>query len=223
MARRKRTLSSEEQRLWEHVARQVKPLSGRDARPEPPETAVALPPEALPKIPPLPRAGAGKGVSGKLPTAKPPPKPKPPKAPFLPAYHPPQSMPRAPTSPPATGLERKERVALRRRSRDVDGVIDLHGMRQAEALAALIRFLQQSRALDRSIVLVITGKGGEGLRLRVQSGPYGLGDERGVLRRMVPHWLRSPELRPFVVGFEEAAAHAGGSGALYVRLRRRGK
>jgi DNA-nicking Smr family endonuclease len=213
MARRKRTLSSEEQRLWQHVARQVKPLSGRDARPEPPETSVALPREAMPAIPPIPRPGA----------TKPPPKPKPPKAPFLPAYHPPQSTQKTIASPPAMGLERKERVALRRRSRDVDGVIDLHGMRQAEAQVALIRFLQQSRALDRSIVLVITGKGGEGLRLGLPSGPYGLGDERGVLRRMVPHWLRSPDLRPFVVGFEEAAAHAGGSGALYVRLRRRGK
>jgi len=220
MARRKRTLSSEEQRLWEHVARHVKPLSGRRARPEPPETSVALPPAAPPTIAPPPRPGA----------AKLPPKPKPPKAPFLPAYHPPQSAQKAsaipaiaPASPPAMGLERKERVALRRRSRDVDGVIDLHGMRQAEAQVALMRFLQQSRALDRSIVLVITGKGGEGLRLGMQSGPYGLGDERGVLRRMVPHWLRSPDLRPFVVGFEEAAAHAGGSGALYVRLRRRGR
>ena len=213
MARRKRTLSSEEQRLWEHVARQVKPLSGRGARPEPPEPSVALPREASPSVPPLPRSGA----------VKPPPKPKPPKAPFLPAYRPPQSTSKLPTNPPAIGLERKERVALRRRSRDVDGVIDLHGMRQAEAQVALIRFLQQSRALDRSIVLVITGKGGEGLRLGMQSGPYGLGDERGVLRRMVPHWLRAPDLRPFVVGFEEAAAHAGGSGALYVRLRRRGK
>lgn len=216
MARRKRTLSSEEQRLWEHVARQVKPLSGYGARPEPPHTSVALPPEApvaMSLAQPVQRPGA----------TKPPPKPKPPKASFLPAYHPPQSTPKAMVSPPALGLERKERVALRRRSKDVDGVIDLHGMRQAEAQIALIGFLQQSRALDRSIVLVITGKGGEGLRLGMQSGPFGLGDERGVLRRMVPHWLRSPDLRPFVVGFEEAAAHAGGSGALYVRLRRRGK
>lgn len=217
MARRKRTLSSEEKRLWEHVARQIKPLSGAGARPAPPETSVALPRESPPAVAPAMATASRPGG------AKPPPKPKPPKAPFLPAYHPPQSSARSVVSPPAMGLERKERVALRRRSRDVDGVIDLHGMRQAEAQVALIRFLQQSRALDRSIVLVITGKGGEGLRLGLQSGPYGLGDERGVLRRMVPHWLRSPDLRPFVVGFEEAAAHAGGSGALYVRLRRRGK
>ncbi|MEQ4597219.1 MAG: Smr/MutS family protein, partial [Methylobacteriaceae bacterium] len=44
---------------------------------------------------------------------------------------------------------------------------------------------------------------------------------RGVLRRSVPHWLRGPELRGLVLGFEEAARHHGGGGALYVRLRRR--
>ena len=45
-------------------------------------------------------------------------------------------------------------------------------------------------------------------------------EERGVLRRLVPHWLRLPDLRPLVLGFEEAGAAHGGAGALYVRLRR---
>ena len=49
----------------------------------------------------------------------------------------------------------------------------------------------------------------------------GLFEERGVLRRMVPHWLRLPDLRHLVIGFEEASPQHGGSGALYVRLRRR--
>jgi DNA-nicking Smr family endonuclease len=30
-----------------------------------------------------------------------------------------------------------------------------------------------------------------------------------------------PDLRPVVMGFEQAAPHQGGSGALYVRLRKR--
>ena len=41
-----------------------------------------------------------------------------------------------------------------------------------------------------------------------------------VLRRMAPHWLGSPGMRDIVVGFEEAARGHGGSGALYVRIRR---
>ena len=43
---------------------------------------------------------------------------------------------------------------------------------------------------------------------------------RGVLKRMVPHWLRLPELRGIVIGFESASVRHGGEGALYVRLRR---
>jgi DNA-nicking Smr family endonuclease len=104
-------------------------------------------------------------------------------------------------------------VALRRGNRRTDAVIDLHGMRQAEAHAALLAFLRRSQARDHTIVLVITGKGAP-----VAGGFF---EERGVLRRVVPHWLRLPEARPYVLGFEEAAPHHGGAGALYVRLRRR--
>ena len=62
------------------------------------------------------------------------------------------------------------------------------------------------------MVLVITGKG--------KPADEGRSGERGVLRRMVPHWLAAPDLRTIVVGFEEAAPNHGGGGALYVRIRR---
>ena len=58
---------------------------------------------------------------------------------------------------------------------------------------------------------MITGKGRNG----------GEGEAtRGVLRRLVPIWLASAELRAVVVGFDEAGRAHGGAGALYVRLRR---
>ncbi len=44
--------------------------------------------------------------------------------------------------------------------------------------------------------------------------------ERGVLKRQVPMWLRLPEFRDIVVGFETAGIGHGGEGAMYVRLRR---
>ena len=61
-------------------------------------------------------------------------------------------------------------------------------------------------------MLVITGKGA-----RPGSDPHA---ERGVLKRQVPLWLESAELRPLVVGFESAGIGHGGQGALYVRVRR---
>ena len=45
--------------------------------------------------------------------------------------------------------------------------------------------------------------------------------ERGVLKRQVPQWLRLPEFRGYIIGFEGAHSGHGGAGALYVRIRRR--
>jgi DNA-nicking Smr family endonuclease len=119
-----------------------------------------------------------------------------------------------PGLPPQMAVDRKTLLALRRGSRSVDAVIDLHGMRQSEAHGALLRFLARAQNARHSLVLVITGKGGAG----IGNATF---EERGVLRRMVPHWLRLPELRGIVLGFDEASPQHGGSGALYVRLRRR--
>jgi DNA-nicking Smr family endonuclease len=111
--------------------------------------------------------------------------------------------------PPLAPFDRrlKQRVARGRAS--IDARIDLHGMTQSEAHAALIRFLRRSQTDGARIVLIVTGKG---------SGDTGLA--RGVLKRQVPMWLALPEFRPLVVGFEDADAGHGGQGALYVRLRR---
>jgi DNA-nicking Smr family endonuclease len=101
----------------------------------------------------------------------------------------------------------KQRVA---RGKDaIDGRLDLHGLTQSEAHAALLRFLRTASSRGARLVLVITGKGA-----RAAEG------ERGVLKRQVPHWLSLPEFRAFVVGFEDAHIAHGGGGALYVRVRR---
>ena len=104
------------------------------------------------------------------------------------------------------------RQKLGRGSEPIDARIDLHGMTQAAAHAALARFLTRAQHDGARVVLVITGKG-------VRPGGDGH-SERGVLRRQVPLWLESTELRPFVVGFESAGAGHGREGALYVRVRR---
>ena len=120
--------------------------------------------------------------------------------------------PRSVASPPLAAIERRLRTQLRRGQQSVEAVIDLHGMRQDEAHLALHGFLRREQARGTRIALVVTGKGG--------AGPALFGEERGVLRRMVPHWLRLPDMRALVLGFEEAEQRHGGSGALYVRLRR---
>jgi DNA-nicking Smr family endonuclease len=106
----------------------------------------------------------------------------------------------------------------------VEARIDLHGMRQSEAHAALRRFLFDAYAKGRRWVLVITGKGAPARSGRApEEAEYGREEERGVLRRNVPRWLAEPELRAIVVGFTPAAVRHGGEGALYVQLRRPGR
>jgi DNA-nicking Smr family endonuclease len=103
------------------------------------------------------------------------------------------------------------RKAKRRLSRDGDAIhgrLDLHGMTQAQAHDALLGFLHRSQAKGARIVLVITGKGARG------------NSEGGVLKRQVPMWLRLPDFRDIVIGFETAAIGHGGEGAMYVRIRR---
>jgi DNA-nicking Smr family endonuclease len=117
-----------------------------------------------------------------------------------------------PVAPPLAPIERRLRTQLRRGQQSVDASIDLHGMRQDEAHLALHAFLRREQRRGCRIALVVTGKGA--------LAPALFGDERGVLRRMVPHWLRLPDLRSLVLGFEEAEQRHGGLGALYVRLRR---
>ncbi|MCK7475856.1 MAG: Smr/MutS family protein [Rhodopseudomonas palustris] len=47
---------------------------------------------------------------------------------------------------------------LKRGKIEIEGRIDLHGMRQAEAHAALIQFIHGSASMGKRWVLVITGK-----------------------------------------------------------------
>ncbi|MGF1595311.1 MAG: Smr/MutS family protein, partial [Kiloniellaceae bacterium] len=106
------------------------------------------------------------------------------------------------------GLDRRKAERLRRGKLPIEATLDLHGLRQAEAHRRLERFLAESQAADRRCVLVVTGKG-----LHKEDG--------GVLRQAVPRWLNDAPNRARVLSFDYAQQKHGGTGALYVLLRRR--
>jgi DNA-nicking Smr family endonuclease len=112
----------------------------------------------------------------------------------------------APKPPPLAKLDRRSKSRVARGRIEIDARLDLHGMTLERARTRLAGFLREAQARGHALVLVITGKGTAG---------------RGALKHEVPLWLSLAEFRLLVIGFEEAAINHGGSGALYVRIRRR--
>jgi DNA-nicking Smr family endonuclease len=104
------------------------------------------------------------------------------------------------------GIEPNRRHRIAREREEIGARIDLHGLTQDRARAALDAFLQRAFDDGWRAVLVITGKGVQG---------------DGVLKKRVPDWLGAPHLTHIVAGISEAARHHGGAGALYVALKRK--
>ena len=92
--------------------------------------------------------------------------------------------------------------------------IDLHGMTLAEAHPELVAFILGSQAIDRRLVLVITGKGKD----RDDGGP--IPTRHGVLRHQVPQWLALAPLSQAILQVTPAHLKHGGHGAYFVYLRR---
>lgn len=191
MVRRNRKPEVPDFHLWTAVAETVDPLRKPKHRVKASEDPLPLPEPA--GMAALPRA---KVVH--------------PRPPALPPYQaPPQGKPL-----PETTIEPRLRRKLRRGHVEIDATIDLHGMRQDEARAALNRFIPARVARGDRTVLVITGKG-----LKKTDEFATIIIERGVLRSMLPVWLSEPQLAPLVSGWNSAAQSHGGEGAFYVRLR----
>lgn len=181
-----RQLTDEDRQLWNTVARSIKPLRRRSPHPDPDDVA----PETRPaKSHPVPKAPARAHPAAEERRAHAP-------RPAVPALSP---------------LARRERQRIARGGVAIEARIDLHGLTQSQAHAALAHFLRRAQADGAKFALVITGKGARFAEH---------GSDRGILRRQVPLWLKLPEFRSYVVGFEDAHISHGGQGALYVRIRR---
>ena len=88
---------------------------------------------------------------------------------------------------------------------EIDDQIDLHGQTEAQAHRQLHQFILRASSRHLRTLLIITGKGAQGM---------------GVLRRKVPEWLKDEPLKSHILAISQASPKDGGGGALYVRLRR---
>lgn len=118
-----------------------------------------------------------------------------------PASTPAQTKPR-PAAPPHNRSGEKR---VRRGKLDVGGSLDLHGHTQDSAPGAIARFLRAAQKHGATTVIIITGMGRGG---------------EGVLKRRLPDWLASPDIRGLISGYAPAHRQHGGAGAFYVFVKR---
>lgn len=115
-----------------------------------------------------------------------------------------------------TGVNGATEDRLRRGMLEPDAKLDLHGMTEAAAYRALSRFLAGAQQRGNRLILVVTGKGNP----RKEESASWMASPHGVLKQMVPRWLKEPELAPMIASTKAAHVRHGGDGALYVYLRK---
>jgi DNA-nicking Smr family endonuclease len=116
------------------------------------------------------------------------------------------------------GLDRRNSERLRKGQMEIEARLDLHGLRQGEAHHRLRTFLSAAQIQGKRCVLVITGKGSRADKS--DDAAFMTSERSGILRNAVPNWLSQPDMRRLVIDYRHAQPRHGGSGALYILLRR---
>ena len=185
-----RRLSAEERALWARVMATVKPMPGREA------------------VKPLPLGG---GVGGGAvpqaprPVARPHPNPSP-EGEGL------KKIKVAPPATPGTTLDGSWDKRLSRGMVQPDATVDLHGHTLNSAYAMLDDALGRSIARGDRVILLITGKPPRPDSERPHA--------RGAIRAAVGDWLHASRHADSIAAVRGANPRHGGSGALYIVLRR---
>lgn len=181
-----RGLTAGEQAAWAHLAGSVTPLAGRKA---------PVHPKPAPKAPPVPARPAE-------PAAPPPRRPAPP--------------PPAPPRPPlANDLDSHWDRRMKGGRIVPDLTLDLHGHTLDTAYDRIMAGLDQARAMDARVVLVIAGR-------ERPVDPADRMERRGAIRAKLLDWLAASRHAGTIGAVRKAHIRHGGEGALYLILKRRG-
>lgn len=103
------------------------------------------------------------------------------------------------------GVQKSRLKQIRNGKFPVEDRIDLHGLKRDPARLQLLHFIQNAQLSGFKIVCVVHGKG------------YHSEDGRPVLKAMVNKWLQNI---PEVLAFTTALPRDGGTGAVYVLVKR---
>ncbi|WP_106639461.1 Smr/MutS family protein [Allosphingosinicella vermicomposti] len=155
--------------------------------------AYAKPLDAVvaPAVPAKPVAAKGRRPSPRLPAASPSP---------------------PPSAGPGTTLDASWDKKLARGLVSPDMIVDLHGHNLATAYAVLDSRLDDAIHKGDRLILLVTGKPPKGERWPVA---------RGAIRAAVGDWLHASRHASAIAAVRGAHQRHGGTGALYIILRRR--
>ena len=96
----------------------------------------------------------------------------------------------------------------------IEATLDLHGKTENAAYTEVFNFIKQSYMQNKRCILIITGKG-------IKQDNDDIFSSKGKLKERTPVWLNSEELRPLILGFIDPIQSLGGTGALYIMLRKK--
>jgi DNA-nicking Smr family endonuclease len=107
------------------------------------------------------------------------------------------------------GFDPKLMQRLKRGEFPIQSYLDLHGLTKQDAQEKVTEFILKSFHAGLRCVLVVHGRG-----LNSQ-------DHIPILKERLPYWLTRGPARKLVLAFSTARPYDGGSGALYILLRKR--
>ncbi|MBA4008258.1 MAG: DNA mismatch repair protein MutS [Erythrobacter sp.] len=197
-----RGLSIGEQAAWAHLAASVKPLPGKK-RPSPPRNGEG----DQPKV-----GGGAPSAVPKAPAkiAKP---PKPSGAPRVPLH--PRASPGGPPPPVGeVGLDSHWDRRVKGGRLEPDLTLDLHGHTLDTAYDRIMTALDQARAMQARVVLVVAGR-------ERPVDPADRMAKRGAIRAKLLDWLAASRHADAISAVRRAHIRHGGEGALYLILKRR--
>jgi DNA-nicking Smr family endonuclease len=107
------------------------------------------------------------------------------------------------------GLDARILRRLRRGEFSYQAMLDLHGHSTAAARAEVVRFVEEARAAGPRCVLIVHGRG------------HNSRDQVPILKERLKGWLAQGQVGRSILAFTSARPADGGTGAVYVLLRRR--
>jgi DNA-nicking Smr family endonuclease len=107
------------------------------------------------------------------------------------------------------GFSRKLMRRLKKGEFPIQDYIDLHGLTKKEAEVKVRDFLTQSAAMGLRCVLIVHGRGRNSE------------NQMPILKEQLPVWLSRGPVRKVVLAFSTARPYDGGTGALYILIKRR--